>query len=411
MAAATEMSLGLKAAQSRINNSRGRSHMSGGRRPPPIPASSEYGEDGLLSPPPDLPHSPRDNMTPRGGTPPRSPRGGHSSGRSTWSWEDSAESKKKLQMLYKMIDHVGDLSGTISSIELNHMLVNLGEDVDEDMADRMVDLVDLDGSGEIDFEEFYTVLTGKVVNSNRTPGHRSAAALGGRRIRDMRANFDAIDEDNSGYLDRNEVAKLANIMGADLKRRHLLDAMKQMDPTNSGQVTFDMFKNWLVETAAGRHWTDFLVLPEGAVAAIHEEAKCPKWNMPAKPELSSSIASKFARSGTYQGSGGPTAEWQRLSILLKIMSQAVDVWGCPEMMYCQHATKAAKAKELKDKREKAGYTSESDQRAVGIELLNEDDVEMEARAKRCFFHPHMATRTTWDLAQVCLLFYLLLAAT
>ena len=33
---------------------------------------------------------------------------------------------------------------------------------------------------------------------------------------------------------------------------------------------------------------------------------------------------------------------------------------------------------LKDKREKAGYTSESDQRAVGIELLNEDDVEMEA---------------------------------
>jgi hypothetical protein len=45
-----------------------------------------------------------------------------------------------------------------------------------------------------------------------------------------------------------------------------------MDPTSSGAVTFDMFKNWLVDSKDGRVWSDFLVLPEGAVAAMRWSA-------------------------------------------------------------------------------------------------------------------------------------------
>ena len=61
-------------------------------------------------------------------------------------------------------------------------------------------------------------------------------------------------------------------MGEDMNRRHTIDAMKAMDPTDSGKVTFQMFRNWLVDTRDGRHWTDFLVLAEGQVQAIRDLA-------------------------------------------------------------------------------------------------------------------------------------------
>lgn len=101
-------------------------------------------------------------------------------------------------------------------------------------------------------------------------------------------------------------------MGQGLKRRHLIDAMKAMDPTNSGEVTFDMFKNWLIDSKEGRHWSDFLVLPEGAVAALQRKAADEKLLPPA---------------------GDAAAEWKRLSVLLKLLSEATDIWGSPAELY------------------------------------------------------------------------------
>jgi hypothetical protein len=40
--------------------------------------------------------------------------------------------------------------------------------------------------------------------------------------------------------------------------------------------------------------------------------------------------------------------------------------------------------------------------------LNQEDIEKEAMAARCFFHPNMPFRTSWDICQVALLIYLLL---
>ena len=34
-----------------------------------------------------------------------------------------------------------------------------------------------------------------------------------------------------------------------------------------------MFKNWLLDTKDGRHWGDFLVLPEGAVTALRRKVE------------------------------------------------------------------------------------------------------------------------------------------
>ena len=219
----------------------------------------------------------------------------------SWMWPDNAESERKLRNLFAMIDRfdteaeavaghavytaTGDESpsrpgdGGISSTELMHMLVNLGEDVPEDTADEMVDLMDLDGSEELEFSEFHAVLVGRQAlktsspDATKTkPGGSGLLSGGGRSIREIREKFSLVDEDGGGFLDAEEVGLLGEKMGKSLKRRHLLDVMQVMDPTGSGEVTFDMFKNWLVDSKEHRAWFDFLVLPESVVKAIRRKA-------------------------------------------------------------------------------------------------------------------------------------------
>jgi Ca2+-binding EF-hand superfamily protein len=234
---------------------------------------------------------------------------GHEQPPEPWMWSHDDGSEQKLRELFVMIDRFGTpdatvvepvghgadnhSSGSISSSELMHMLLNLGEDASETLADEMVDLIDKNGSTEIEFAEFYAVLTGRVPLDGSAAAPVRTLGSGGRSIREIRKKFDNIDEDCGGTLDAKEVSKLAEKMGQGLKRRHLVGAMKAMDPTNSGEVTFHMFKNWHIDSKEGRHWSDFLVLPEGAVAALQQKAKDDQLLPPI---------------------GGAAQEWRRLSV-------------------------------------------------------------------------------------------------
>lgn len=90
----------------------------------------------------------------------------------------------------------------------------------------MCDIVDFDRDGEICFDEFYNVMTGRidleaqvVENFSRSPsgrvfktdgsGTQHLIAGSSRSIRDIKALFDDIDEDGSGYLDRTEVRNVS----------------------------------------------------------------------------------------------------------------------------------------------------------------------------------------------------------
>jgi Ca2+-binding EF-hand superfamily protein len=294
--------------------------------PPSMDAKAEAG----TAPPPLLPHTPappvNQPLVKTGRTPQHAQRA-NPNREESWMWEETDLSKTQLRQLFTMIDRfevepadsggapVSTGDGGISSTELMHMLVNLGEDVPETLADEMVDLVDIDDSTEIEFEEFLGVLTGRVALDNKwRQGAQAAHTVdgGGRSIREIRMQFNSIDEDGGGSLDKEEVANLAAKMGQGLKKRHLLDAMKAMDPTDTGEVDFESFKNWLIDTKEGRHWSDFLVLPEGAVAAVRRRA------------ISQGLLPEMT---------GPASEWQRLSVLLKMLWEAVDVWGSPVDLY------------------------------------------------------------------------------
>ena len=73
-----------------------------------------------------------------------------------WKWEKSEG--EALKEVYVMIDR--SLNGGITTTELHHMLLNLGENPSEKVVDEMIALVDCNGDNEIQFREFYDIMTG-----------------------------------------------------------------------------------------------------------------------------------------------------------------------------------------------------------------------------------------------------------
>ena len=60
----------------------------------------------------------------------------------------------------------------------------------------------------------------------------------------LRNLFDKCDVDNSGYLDREEVAKVCQELGTVLEERELLAALTLLDTNGDGKVSFEEFKDW-----------------------------------------------------------------------------------------------------------------------------------------------------------------------
>ena len=67
-----------------------------------------------------------------------------------------------------------DKGGTISKDELKQLMHTLGLRPSQEELNAMVDEIDADGNGEIDFDEFVTVMSRKV-NTSYTPAQVKAA--------------------------------------------------------------------------------------------------------------------------------------------------------------------------------------------------------------------------------------------
>ena len=67
-----------------------------------------------------------------------------------------ALSDKDLKAAFKLIDVDG--SGSLDADEFRNILMNLGEKFDEEMIEEMIRQADTDGSGKIEEDEFVAVM-------------------------------------------------------------------------------------------------------------------------------------------------------------------------------------------------------------------------------------------------------------
>ena len=82
------------------------------------------------------------------------------------------EELSEFREIFNLVDL--DKGGTISKDELKQLMTTLGLWPSQEELNAMVDEIDADGNGEIDFDEFVTVMSRKV-NTSYTPAQVKAA--------------------------------------------------------------------------------------------------------------------------------------------------------------------------------------------------------------------------------------------
>ncbi|KAG5880816.1 hypothetical protein JTB14_027982 [Gonioctena quinquepunctata] len=70
-----------------------------------------------------------------------------------------ADGEEELREAFRVFDKNND--GLISSTELRHVMTSLGERLSEEEVEDMIKEADMDGDGQVNYEEFVTILTSK----------------------------------------------------------------------------------------------------------------------------------------------------------------------------------------------------------------------------------------------------------
>jgi len=69
--------------------------------------------------------------------------------------DSEEEIREAFRVFYK------DGNGFISAAELRHVMTNLGEKLTDEEVDEMIREADIDGDGQVNYEEFVTMMTSK----------------------------------------------------------------------------------------------------------------------------------------------------------------------------------------------------------------------------------------------------------
>merc|ERR1711916_295129 len=88
------------------------------------------------------------------------------------------DSEEEILEAFKVFDKDGD--GYISAAELRHVMTNLGEKLADEVVHEMLREADIDGDGQINYEEFVKMMMSSKLNPNRGhlglgPGGRDTA--------------------------------------------------------------------------------------------------------------------------------------------------------------------------------------------------------------------------------------------
>eukprot|EP01043_Picozoa_sp_COSAG02_P017924 COSAG02_NODE_824_length_16741_cov_16.319733_3_plen_1657_part_00 len=122
--------------------------------------------------------------------------------------------------------------GTLDREELGVLMAQLGRPIAGYELDTAMQIMDEDGSGTIDFEEFQKWFAWL------TDGDMT-----------IRKIFDSVDADGSGFLDHDEVRVALKRLctekdGEEMSDEQIQDAIKLMDADKSGEVDFHEFSTW-----------------------------------------------------------------------------------------------------------------------------------------------------------------------
>ncbi|KAL3781856.1 hypothetical protein ACHAWO_009222 [Cyclotella atomus] len=136
--------------------------------------------------------------------------------------EDEVE---ELRQAFCLFDTDG--SGTIDPKELRAAMQSLGFEAKNQTIYQMIKDIDVDGSGEIDFDEFLQLMTSRLAGSDTRE--------------DIDKIFQLFDDDKTGYISLQNLRRVAHELGEQMNDAELLEMIERADLDQDGQISPDEF--------------------------------------------------------------------------------------------------------------------------------------------------------------------------
>jgi len=128
-----------------------------------------------------------------------------------------------------------DGGGTIEFKELRHVLEGLGDQPTDEEIQEMIMLVDENGDGEVDFDEFLTLMRLRLGES------------GDDAEQNLRDVFNLFDADGSGFIDHQEMRVMMKKLAQDLTEEEISQIIECVDKDDDGEISFEEFKSLIAE--------------------------------------------------------------------------------------------------------------------------------------------------------------------
>merc|ERR1711981_191886 len=156
-------------------------------------------------------------------------------GRTNMSRRGSKKKTKPGQLTEEQLDEIreafglfdSDASGMIDIRELKAAMRALGFEVKNEELKKMVEDVDNDGNGTIEFAEFLEMMTGKM-------GEKDSRE-------DIEKVFKLFVDDNTNKISFRNLARVAEELGENIDDEELQDMINQADRDGDGEINLDEF--------------------------------------------------------------------------------------------------------------------------------------------------------------------------
>ncbi|XP_043836643.1 calmodulin-A-like [Dromiciops gliroides] len=135
--------------------------------------------------------------------------------------EQIAEFKEAFSLFDK------DGNGTIITKELGTVMQSLSQNLIEAKLQDMINEVDADGNGMIDFPEFLNMMARKMKDIDSKE--------------EMREAFHAFDKNGNGYISAVELRHVKTNLGEKLTNEEVDEMIQEADIDGDGQVNYEEF--------------------------------------------------------------------------------------------------------------------------------------------------------------------------
>jgi Ca2+-binding EF-hand superfamily protein len=142
----------------------------------------------------------------------------------------TADQIAEFKKAFLIFDRDGD--GTITTKELGAVMRNLGQTPTDSQVADMIQEVDADNSGSIDFQEFCTLMARK----SKGPAISEE---------DLIKAFSVMDRDGNGFIDAKELRHVLSNLGETVNEDEINEIMEEADVDGDGQITHVEFVKML----------------------------------------------------------------------------------------------------------------------------------------------------------------------